>query len=138
MGRIILITVYILLVGSSLYNLYSYKPDVGIGIKLSKGISESLQSYIVINNITEMPLKDLDIIINDKYYLHIYEIEENNNYNAFATEFIDIKRRPEKASDILMEKQKEKIKEIEEINKVFNKKIKVSVFRLGERYFQEL
>ena len=138
MSKIILSVIYAVLILASIYNLYSFKPDVGLGIKLEKGISDSLQHYIVIHNIQEEPLKDLDILVNEKYYLHIYKIDENDSYNAFATEFIDIAWRPGKASGILLQKEKKKIKEIEKMNDIFNKKIKVSVFKSGESYHKEL
>lgn len=138
MSKIILISIYLLLIVTSGYNLYSYKPDVGLGIKLSKGMSDSLQNYIVISNISENTIKNLDIVVNDSYYLHIYEIEGNNDYNAFSTEFLEIGVRPNNSSRIIIKKEDKIIKRLEEVNKIFGKKISVSIFGMGVSHNQKL
>jgi len=138
MSKIILIVVYVLLIAGSGYNLYSFKPDIGIGMKLSKGMSENLQNYIVISNLSDLKIEALDVIVNDSYYLHIYNIEEKNDYNAFATEFLKIDLRPNYSSRIIIKKEDKVIKRLEEVNDVFNKKINVSIFKKGDYYHQEL
>ncbi len=138
MSKVILILVYILLIATSGYNLYSYKPDIGLGIKLSKGMSDNLQNYIVISNISEDTIKNLDIIVNNIYYLHIYEIEGNNNYNAFSAEFLKIGIRPNNSSRIIIKNEDKVIKRLEEVNKIFGKKISVSIFGMGVSHNQKL
>ncbi len=138
MSRIILILVYILLVATSGYNLYSFKPDIGLGIKLSKGISDSLQNYIVISNISDEKITNLDILVNKTYYLHIYEIDGNSNYNAFSAEFLEMGIRPNNSSRLIINSEKKVMKRLEELNKIFGEKIDVSIFGIGEHYNKKL
>jgi hypothetical protein len=138
MNKIILIVLYVLLVGSSGYNLYSFKPNVGMGIKLSKGISENLQNYIVISNISDENFDGLDVIVNEEYYLHIYKIEKKSDYNAFSTEFLKINNKPLYSSRIMLKNKTTTIKRLEEANDIFGKKVDVFILKKGETYNQKL
>jgi len=138
MGKIILVVIYIILVASSGYNLYSFKPDVGFGVKLEKGISQSLQKYISIINISDTDFNSVDVMVDDEYYLHIYNIEAKNNYNSFPTQFLKMDVRPNNSSRFLIEREKRTNEILDENNKIFNEKVDFNVFKGGQHYNQKL
>jgi len=138
MGKGILILIYTLLVISSGYNLYSFKPDIGFGVKLDKGTSQSLQSYITIRNISETDFTDLDVLVDNKYYLHIYKIESKSIYNSFPTQFLELDVRPNYSSRILIKREEKQNDRLDKGNKIFNDKVEFLIFKEGEYYNQEL
>jgi len=138
MGKGILVLIYVLLVISSGYNLYSFKPDIGFGVKLEKGTSQSLQSYITIRNISENNFTSLDVLVDNKHYLHIYSIESKNIYNSFPTQFLELDIRPRYSSRVLIEREEREDDRLDKGNKIFNDKVDFLIFKEGEYYNQKL
>ena len=138
MGKIILVIVYVLLIASSGYNLYSFKPDIGFGVKLEKGRSQGLQTYIEVRNISDNDFHNIDVIVDNNFYLHIPLIEAKNNYNTFPTQFLEIDIRPNYASRFIIEREEKENKKLEEGNKIFDEEVDFLIFKEGEYYNQKL
>jgi len=99
-SKFILIFIYLSLILSSGYNLFSYKKPYDMKANMSKHISVGLKTYLEIANHSDGDWKNVNIVLDKTYVLHLNELKEDTSYNAFLWEFIPIDYRPIKSGRI--------------------------------------
>ncbi|MBN2694588.1 hypothetical protein JXR93_07985 [bacterium] len=137
-SKISLILIYLALLASIVYNIFSYNPYLGLGAEIRKTIGSGYNVVFEVRNQSKESWKDVVVLLNNNYIVYYDEIKGKDFVNVYLFEFLPINYRPDNASKITFSKYESRDDIIKKLNETIDQKAEIELFTNSGHFYKKL